>query len=83
MAAGRPSEVIQGGGAEALVFRGCAEEGCGSGEAVVAADMATGAAFVAIRDAGGTDELVPNEKVAALLRLNSPTRTWQASPPAP
>jgi len=71
----------QGGGAEALVFRGCAETGCDEGRAVVAIDTATGAAFVAVTDAGGAEVLAPNDRVEALLRLNSPTRAWDD--PAP
>jgi hypothetical protein len=67
---------VQGGGAEALVFRGCAEEGCDAGAAVVAIDVRTGVAFVGVRDVGGADELAPNDRVEALLRLNSPTRAW-------
>lgn len=71
----------QGGGAEALVFRGCAETGCEEGRAVVAIDTATGAVFAAVRDAGGAEVLAPNDRVEALLRLNSPTRAWDD--PAP
>lgn len=70
-----------GGGAEALVFRGCAETGCDEGLAVVAIDTATGAVFAAVRDAGGALVLTPNDRVEALLRLNSPTRAWDD--PAP
>jgi hypothetical protein len=70
-----------GGGAEALVFRGCAVDGCDAGRAVVAIDTATGAAFAAVRDAQGSEVLAPNDRVEALLRLNSPTRAWDD--PAP
>jgi hypothetical protein len=70
-----------GGGAEALVFRGCAEGGCEEGASVVAIDAATGATFIAVRDAGGSEVLIPNDRVEALLRLNSPTRAWDN--PAP
>lgn len=73
--------LVTGGGAEALVFRGCAETGCEDGAAVVAIDTRTGAAFAAVRDAGGADVLATNERVEALLRLNSPTRRWDD--PAP
>ncbi|MGQ0532179.1 MAG: hypothetical protein ACT4OF_05735 [Caulobacteraceae bacterium] len=68
--------LIEGGGAEALVFRGCAETSCEDGKAVVAIDTGTGAVFVAVRDAGGAEVLTPNDRVEALLRLNSPTRRW-------
>jgi len=71
----------QGGGAEALVFRGCAETGCEEGRAVVAIDTASGAVFAAVRDTGGEEVLAPNDRVEALLRLNSPTRAWDD--PAP
>jgi hypothetical protein len=40
MAAAEAGEVLSGGGAEALVFRGCAETGCGDGVAIVAVDIA-------------------------------------------
>jgi hypothetical protein len=81
MAAPAAGQLISGGGAEALVFRGCAETSCDDGTAVVAIDTATGAAFAAVSDAGGTEVLAPNERVEALLRLNSPTRRWDG--PAP
>jgi hypothetical protein len=81
MAAPAAGQLIDGGGAEALVFRGCAETGCDEGMAVVAIDTATGAAFAAVRDAGGAEVLAPNDRVEALLRLNSPTRRWDD--PAP
>jgi hypothetical protein len=70
------ARLVSGGGAEALVFAGCAQPGCGDGVAVLAIDMATGAAFVGVRDAEGADMLVPNPRVEALLRLNSPSRRW-------
>ena len=72
-----------GGGAEALVFRGCAENGCDEGQAVVAIDTVTGAVFAAVSDAAGTEVLVPNDRVEALLRLNSPTRAWDDPAPRP
>jgi hypothetical protein len=71
----------QGGGAEALVFRGCAQTSCEDGRAVVAIDTATGAVFAAVRDISGAEVLTPNDRVEALLRLNSPTRAWDD--PAP
>jgi hypothetical protein len=76
MAAPAAGQLVQGGGAEALVFRGCAEIGCQEGTAVVAIDTATGAAFAAVHDAGGAEVFAPNDRVEALLRLNSPTRRW-------
>lgn len=76
MAIPAAGQLITGGGAEALVFRGCAEPSCSDGAAVIAIDTATGAAFAAVRDAGGAEILAPNERVEALLRLNSPTRRW-------
>ncbi|HET9232336.1 MAG TPA: hypothetical protein VFO00_13690 [Vitreimonas sp.] len=76
--------LLQGGGAEAMVFRGCATNGCGEGVAVVAIDPATGGAFVGVRDAAGKHVLAPNERLEALLRLNAPTRDWvDAGPPHP
>lgn len=76
------SAVLNGGGAEALVFQGCAETSCADGSAIVAIDMATGAAFVGVRDAAGAVIMTPNDRVEALLRLNSPTRSWY-NPEAP
>jgi hypothetical protein len=86
MAAPQPAELLTGGGAEALVFKGCAETGCGDGLAIVAVDTANGGVFAAVRDVGGADVLAPNDRIEALLRLNSPTRRWDdapAVPPAP
>lgn len=81
MAVPTGGQLEDGGGAEALVFRGCAESGCIDGAAVVAIDTATGMAFAAVRDAGGAEVLTPNDRVEALLRLNSPSRRWDD--PAP
>jgi hypothetical protein len=81
MAAPAPAWIASGGGAQALVFTGCAEAGCGAGRAVLAIDTATGAAFMGVRDEGGAVELVVNDRVEALLRLASPTRNWHD--PAP
>jgi hypothetical protein len=76
------SVLLDGGGAQALVFRGCAENGCGEGVAVMAIDAGTGAAFVGVRDSAGKDVLAPNERLEALLRLSTPTRDWaDAGPP--
>jgi hypothetical protein len=83
MALGQPAVLVQGGGAEALVFRGCAQEGCEAGAAVVAIDIDTGGAFVGVRDVGGADELAPNDRVEALLRLNSSSRRWDDAPATP
>ncbi len=68
--------MMEGGGAEALVFRGCAETGCADGVGVVAVDAQSGTVFVGVRDAGGTHVLVPNDQLEALLRLDAPTRHW-------
>jgi hypothetical protein len=76
MAEAEGAVMLSGGGAEALVFRGCAESGCTDGAAIIAVDVATGAAFAGVRDVGGADVLAPNERLEALLRLNSPTRAW-------
>ena len=73
--------LLQGGGAQALVFRGCALNGCGEGVVVVAVDAA-GGAFVGVRDDAGKDVLATNDRLEALLRLNTPTRDWaDAGPP--
>lgn len=76
MADAAPGRLVAGGGAEALVFSGCAAGGCAEGMSVLAIDLATGAAFVGVRDADGADELAPNHRVEALLRLMSASRRW-------
>ncbi len=76
MAAPVVGRLEQGGGAEALVFRGCAAGGCQDGASVIAIDTSTGAVFAALRDEHGSEVLAPNDRVEALLRLNSPTRAW-------
>lgn len=74
--------LLDGGGTEALVFQGCAETGCAEGAAVVAIDTGNGAVFAGVRDAGGVDILASNERLEALLRLNSPSRSWDNLAPA-
>jgi hypothetical protein len=76
------SSVMTGGGAEALVFQGCADAGCNEGLGIVAIDTTTGGAFVGVVDAGGAEVLLPNDRVEALLRLSSPTRNWRDPAPA-
>jgi len=76
MGEGQPARLMEGGGAEALVFYGCLGERCRDAAAVLAIDTGTGAAFVGVRDAAGADELAPNDRLEALLRLNSPSRRW-------
>jgi hypothetical protein len=77
-----PAWIVSGGGAEAIVFTGCAQAGCGAGKAVVAIDLATGGVFAGVRDSAGADQLAPNARVEALLRLNAPNRTWDGAAPA-
>ena len=81
MARPAPAPLASGGGAEAIVFSGCAAAGCDQGRGVVAIDLETGAAFVGVRDASGETEFRPNPRVEALLRLTSPSRRWDD--PAP
>jgi hypothetical protein len=76
MASEAPGLLASGGGAEALVFSGCAPSGCLEGLSVVAIDVATGETFVGVSDAGGAVELAPNDRLEALLRLTSPSQTW-------
>ena len=83
MAAGQAGQILTGGGAQALVFSGCADTGCADGRSIVAVDLATGDPFVGVRDVGGADVLEPNDRLEALLRLNSPTRSWDDPQPAP
>ena len=76
MASPMPGSVAEGGGAQALVFGGCAASGCADGTALMAIDLATGGAFVGVRDSAGTEILVPNDRIEALLRINAPSRRW-------
>jgi len=79
----RPGWIAEGGGAHALLFTGCAAEGCAAGRGVIAIDLDTGAAFVGVSDPDGRTELAPNPRLEALLRLSSPDRTWESpEPPA-
>ena len=71
-----PAVLTSGGGSEALVFSGCAPSGCLEGLSVVAIDVATGEAFVGVSDMTGAAELSPNDRLEALLRLTSPSQTW-------
>ncbi len=73
--------LMEGGGAQALVFRGCAANSCADGVGIVAIDTATGAAFAGVVDAGGEEIFLPNERIEALLRLSSPTRGWHDPEP--
>jgi len=68
--------LTSGGGSEALVFSGCAPSGCLEGLSVLAIDIGTGEAFVGVSDMTGAAELAPNDRLEALLRLTSPSRTW-------
>jgi len=83
MTAPAPAMLISGGGAEAIVFSGCAASGCAEGRVVFAIDLETGAAFVAVRDSAGEAALRPNPRVEALLRLTSPTQRWDDPAPTP
>jgi len=76
MAAQRPAPIASGGGVQALVFAGCAPAGCLDGLSVIAIDTTTGEAFVGVSDMAGTEKAVPNDRLEALLRLTSPSQTW-------
>ena len=75
MTLAQPSRLIRGGGAQALVFAGCASAGCASGRAVLAIG-GHGETFVGVRDSTGAEELISDDRMEALLRLDSPTRRW-------
>jgi hypothetical protein len=75
MAVSQPSRLISGGGAQALVFTGCAQAGCDTGVAVIAIGR-EGETFAGVRDAAGTSEFIPDDRMEALLRLNSSSRRW-------
>jgi hypothetical protein len=78
MAVSQPSRLISGGGAEALVFTGCAQAGCEVATSVVAIG-GHGETFAGVRDGAGVSEFIPDDRMEALLRLNSPTRRWDDS----
>ncbi len=77
MAVQQPAVVASGGGAEALVFSGCALSGCAHGRSVLAIDTRTGATFVGVAGQGGSEALIPNDRLEALLRVTSPTMRWE------
>jgi hypothetical protein len=68
--------IATGGGAEALVFSGCAASGCAHGRSVLAIDLRSGAVFVGVSGQGAAEELAPNDRLEALLRVTSPTMRW-------
>lgn len=68
--------LISGGGSQAVVFSGCAPSGCLEGLSVVAVDTQTGEAFIGVSDMAGQERLVENDRLEALLRLTSPSQTW-------
>jgi hypothetical protein len=83
MAVQEPSVVASGGGAEALVFSGCAVSGCAHGRSVLAIDTRTGATFVGVAGQGGSEALIPNDRLEALLRVTSPSMRWEDPVRAP
>ncbi|MBX3511639.1 MAG: hypothetical protein KF700_10590 [Hyphomonadaceae bacterium] len=83
MAVEQASWMLQGGGAQALVFAGCAQEGCAAGRGIVAIDPSTGSAFVGVRDAAGSTQLRAEPRVETLLELMSPARSWENAQPPP
>jgi hypothetical protein len=68
--------IATGGGAEALVFSGCAISGCPHARSVLAIDLRSGAVFVGVSGQGASEELAPNDRLEALLRVTSPTMRW-------
>ena len=68
--------VAAGGGSEALVFSGCAPSGCLEGLSVVAINVTTGEVFVGVSDTRGAATLASNDRLEVLLRLTSPSQTW-------
>ena len=76
MSVPEPAVVASGGGAEALVFSGCAVSGCAHARSVLAIDLRNGAVFVGVSGQGAAEELAPNDRLEALLRVTSPTMRW-------
>ena len=83
MAVQEPAILASGGGAEALVFSGCAISGCPHGRSVLAIDARTGAVFAGVAGQGGSEQLIPNDRLEALLRVTSPTMRWDDPARAP
>ncbi len=83
MSVEEPATVAIGGGAEALVFSGCAISGCPHGRSVLAIDARNGAVFVGVAGQGGSEALIPNDRLEALLRVTSPTMRWEDPVRAP
>ena len=78
-----PAFIAQGGGAEALVFVGCAQDGCAAGRAVLAIELETRAVFAGVAGPEGAEALAPNARLEALLGLTSPSRAWEDLPLSP
>lgn len=76
MAQERGAPLVSGGGVEALVFSGCAAGGCLDGLSVLAIDVSTGEVFVGVSDMAGIEKPVPNDRLEVLLRLTSPSQSW-------
>jgi hypothetical protein len=79
LAVAQPSRLVVGGGAQALVFVGCARAGCDAGEAVLAFDN-QGESFVGVREHGAPEALIPDDRMEALLGLASPSAHWWDNP---
>lgn len=75
MQAPAASRAIADSGVEALVFTGCAAADCAA-SGVLAIDLATGDAFVGVKDAAGEAILKPNARLQMLLTATSPSRAW-------
>jgi len=75
----QPSRLVVGGGAQALVFVGCARAGCDAGQAVLAFGS-QGETFVGVRDQGAGEEFLPDDRMEALLRLASASGRWWDDP---
>jgi hypothetical protein len=79
LAAAQPSRLVVGGGAQALVFVGCARAGCEAGETVLAFGS-QGETFVGVREQGAPQAFIPNDRMEALLGLASPSTHWWDNP---
>jgi hypothetical protein len=71
-----PGSIVTSNGVTALVFTGCRQHNCGATASVLAIDVATGDAFVGVKDDAGEAVLKSNARLQMLLTSTSPSRAW-------
>jgi hypothetical protein len=76
MAVATPGAIVSANDVTALVFTGCMQHNCGGTLSVLAIDVATGDAFVGVKDEDGETVLKSNARLQMLLTSTSPTHAW-------